>query len=93
MTMSLFMNKAMARRFDPVFPEAGGLEYMAEVRKNFITKLGTAAKERCGDTSFHPKEAEHVRKALVLLGDDEEAKATLMSWLAFGQMKNDVAGL
>ncbi len=81
----------MARRFDPLFPEMGGLEHLADVRRKFLDRLGK--REGTGNnTFFHPEEVEHVRKALRLLGDDEEAKATLMSKLAFAQMKNDCAG-
>lgn len=85
-----YMRGDMARRFDAIFPESGGLEHLAQVRTKFAKKLGDTS-QRAGSTFFHPQEVEHVRKVLTLLGDDEEAKATIMSVMAFAQMKNDVA--
>ncbi len=82
------MGTGMARRFDPLFPEMGGLQ-----------RLGALCRDRSpqetktvGDTFFRPDEVEHIKKVLCLLGDDDEAKATIMSIIAFAQMKNDVAG-
>jgi hypothetical protein len=86
--ISLFMD--MATRFDPVFPEAGGLERLV-VREQHI-ESSPDPKARTGDTSFHPDEVAHIRKVLGLLGDDQEARSTLMSWLVYAQMKCDVAG-
>lgn len=85
------MDKEMAARYDPVFPEMGGLLHLKEVRKKIGQSL-TNGGERSGRTFLHPVEAEHLRKILVLLGDDEEAKSTLMSLVTFAQMKSDVAG-
>lgn len=81
----------MAERFDPVFPEAGGLKQLEQVRMRMFSNTPNT-EERVGNTFFHPMEAEHVRKALVGLGDDMEAKSTLMALLSFAQGKNDVAG-
>jgi len=90
--MSLYMNDEMAKRLDPVFPEAGGLMHLEEVRKRSLPTI-TNPHEKAGDTSFHPSDVIHIRKALGLLGGDDEAKAALMSWLAFAQMKDTVARL
>jgi hypothetical protein len=90
--MMSWMRGDMARRMDAVFPDAGGLEHLAQVRRAFLEKISDL-KARAGETSLLPQEAEHIRKILLLLGDDKEAKATLMSWIAFGQMKNDVASI
>ena len=87
----MWMNSEMAKRFDPLFPESGGLIYLAEVRKRWARQLENTS-EKAGDTSFHPAEVDHINKVLRLLGDDEEAKATIMRKLAFAQMKNDCAG-
>lgn len=89
--MSIWWMRNMARRFDPLFPEMGGLEHLADIHCKFLDRLGPR-KDTENNTFFRPEEVEHVRKALRLLGDDEEAKATLMSVLAFAQMKNDCAG-
>jgi hypothetical protein len=91
MSLWMYMGKQMAKRFDPLFPEMGGLEHLAEVRLAMAQRLenpGAKVKE----TFFHPIEVEHIRKVLQLLGDDEEAKATIMCKIAFAQMKDDVAG-
>lgn len=89
--MSMYMNKSMAERLDPVLPAAGGLMRLQEVRMDFARKLKNP-EERCSRTFLHPQEAAHLNKAFELLGDDEEAKASLMSYIAFAQMKNDCAG-
>jgi hypothetical protein len=81
----------MAERFDPLFPEAGGMKHLAEVRGKWASGLADKT-QRAPRTFFHPDEIPHIRKALAGLGDDEVAKATLMSYLAFAQMKSDVAG-
>ena len=86
-----WMNKQMAERFDPWFPESGGLEHLGEVRERMMAKLPNQS-EKVGRTFFHPIEIVHIRKALRLLEEDEEAKATIMSRIAFAQMKNDCAG-
>ena len=86
-----WMDKRMAERFDPWFPESGGLEHLAEVRERMLAKLPKQS-ENVGETFFHPIEIVHIRKALRLLEGDEEAKATIMNKIAFAQMKNDCAG-
>lgn len=89
--MSRAMNAEMAHRFDTVLPEAGGLLHLAEVRQNLSRGLEDP-KARSGRTFLHPTEREHLAKVFTLLDDDEEAKSTIMSIVAFAQMKNDVAG-
>lgn len=87
----MYLGSEMAKRFDPIFPEMCGLEHLAEVR-SLTGKLLPNPEEKVGRTFFHPIEVEHIRKMLRLLGNDEEAKATIMAKLAFAQMKSDVAG-
>lgn len=86
-----WMGRDMARRFDPLFPETGGLEHMADVYLKFRERVKDG-KEKDRPTFLYPEEVEHVRKALRLLGDDEEAKATIMSVLTFAQKKDDRSG-
>lgn len=81
----------MAARFDPLFPQAGGMVHLDQVRQEFVTGLANKS-ERAPRTMFHPAEIAHLQKAFAGLGDDEVAKSTLMSYLAFAQMKSDVAG-
>lgn len=89
---SLYMNKEMADRLDPLFPEAGGLMRLVQVRKDSASALADP-NEKVGRTSFHPSDVAHIRKAFRLLADDEDAKAALISWIAYAQMKSDVAHL
>lgn len=86
------MNEAMARRLDPALPAAGGLMHLREVKKNLKLFSGENGESRVPDTFLHPVEAEHLNKAFTLLGDDLAAKSTLMTFIAFAQMKNDCAG-
>jgi hypothetical protein len=81
----------MQERFDPLFPEAGGMAHLADIRGKWASGLPDRM-QRAPRTFFHPDEIGHIRKALAGLGDDGVAKATLMSYLAFAQMKSDVAG-
>jgi len=85
------MSRDMAERLDPLFPNAGGLEHLKEVRLRWGTSLSDSS-QRAGNTMFHPEEVEHLNKALDALQDDEVARSTLLSILAFAQMKSDVAG-
>ena len=79
--------------FDPVFPEAGGLIHLKEVRGSLFEKIPIPEQmERVGSTFLRPIEADHVRKMLVLLGDDEEAKSTLMCMIAYIQDVKEVPG-
>lgn len=83
----------IAGLLDPVFPEAGGLIHLKEVRGNLFGKVPIPEQiERMGGTFLHPIEADHVRKMLVLLGDDEEAKSTLMCMVAYIQNVKEVDG-
>jgi|GEM_PF-2866781 len=87
----------MAKRFDPLLPEAGGLARLREVRLAFYRRLETSGNERAPSTDnqtfLYPQDVERLSKILKLLADDEESRAMIMSYIAFAQMKNDVAGL
>jgi len=87
----MFMNKTMAGRFDLLFGQYGSLLDHADIRKKMFERLDNPA-EKAGDTSFHPEEVKHILSALECLAGNPEAQATLMSALAFAQMKNDCAG-
>lgn len=83
----------IASLLDPVFPEAGGLVHLQEVRRAFFEKVPIPEQiERAGETFLNTIEADHVRKMLVLLDEDEEAKSTLMGMVAYIQNKKDMAG-
>lgn len=86
----VYMSKRFAKRIDPLFPNTAGVEHLAQVRKDLF-RAQADVDIRVGETCFHPKEVEHLQKALAALADDEAAQSTLMSLICFTQMKVDCA--
>ena len=89
--MTMF-NKELLARMDLAFPNAGGFEHLEKVREEWIERIPQGMPDPSPQTNFHPAEMEQFNRIFDLLKDDEPARATLASWLAFAQLKNDCAG-